>query len=149
MHIYSLPEDYRFDYWNTAYEELAKVEKLSQERVKEWSASASMEDRVNWGEVAGVIPAQFTISLSIQISQGLQLLTEHHGVKIDEISGLYFQRFAEIEAHREILFIMGFCFSSQKFIVSPIDISDRINPELKSTHLASYNSRQQTEPVIH
>ena len=149
MFVYSLPKEYRFDYWSTAQEEFLKIDQLSRDRVSEWSMSASQDEKSHWKDIHGIIPAQFLISLSVQVSQALHLLVEHDGAEVESITGIHLQRVPEVESNQEILFILGFSFGESKFFVSTINVSDRLHHELNAVLLGTYGEVYSKEETVH
>jgi hypothetical protein len=139
MHyVYKLPDDYDFSYWSTPIDDLSRIQSISEKRAYEWSLTASVESKRDLKVVTSLLPTHYLLALSIAITKAVSILTNHLDLDMSDLSSLYLQRVPELEAGSEILFILGFACGSEKYAVSSVDLSNRINLEQEAELLGSY-----------
>jgi hypothetical protein len=145
--IYKLPEDYDFSYWSSPLEDLQRIQRISERRVHEWSITVPKEERAELSTVSSFVPTHYVATLSVAISESLNSLIYDHGVSYGDLSGIFIQRVPELEAGSDMLFILGMRFGSEKYAVTPMDMSERLKIE-NAVLLRTYED-QPEEPVVH
>ena len=139
MHyVYKLPDNYDFSYWSTPIDDLSRIQNISEKRAYEWSLTAPEETKKEMKVVTSLLPTHYLLALSIAITKAVSNLTSHLNLDMSDLKSLYLQRVPELEAGSEILFILGFECGSEKYAVSPVDLSNRINLEQEVEFLGSY-----------
>ena len=150
MHqLYKLPKDYSFMYWSTPSEEMSRVERISNKKTIDWSLAVPYEERGNLTQMSSVIPSQFFVSLSFQVTHALHILITNQSISIDKITGVYLQRITEIESGPDLLFVVGVEIGDDKYAVTPVDMKERISPELAAVILGSFESEEDNSGLLH
>jgi len=150
MHqLYKLPKDYTFVYWSTPLEELSRIEGISNKKTLEWSLSLPYEERGNMDRMSTIMPSQFFVSLSLQVSHAMHLLITTQQISVDKISGVYLQRLTEIESGPDLLFVVGVEVGEEKYAMTPIDMKERINPQLAAVLLGSFEGEEEPVELLH
>ena len=150
MHqLYKLPKDYTFVYWSTPVEELTRIESISNKKTLEWSLSLPYEERNRMDSMSTVMPSQFFVSLSLQVSHAMHLLITNQNISVDKISGVYLQRITEIESGPDLLFVIGVEIGEEKYVLTPIDMKERISRQLPVVLLGSFESEEEASELLH
>ena len=150
MHqLYKLPKDYTFVYWSTPLEELSRIEGISNKKALEWSLSLPYEERGNMDRMSTIMPSQFFVSLSLPVSHAMHLLITTQQISVDKISGVYLQRLTEIESGPDLLFVVGVEVGEEKYAMTPIDMKERINPQLAAVLLGSFEGEEEPVELLH
>ena len=145
--IYRLPQKYDFSYWSSPLEDLQRIQRISERRVKEWSFNNSDQENVDLHSVISFVPTHYFATLSVAVSESLNSLIEDHGVEYADLSGIFLQRIPEMEAGSDMMFILGFRFGSDKYAVTPMDMTDRLKIE-EAELLRTYEEPKEEE-IIH
>jgi hypothetical protein len=145
--IYRLPQKYDFSYWSSPLEDLQRIQRISKRRVNEWSLSVPEQERGDLYSMTSFLPTHYFATLSVAVSESLNSLIEDHGVEYSDLSGIFLQRIPEMEAGSDMMFILGFRFSDDKYAVTPVDMTDRLKIE-EAELLRTYEDPKEEE-VIH
>lgn len=142
--IYKLPDDYDFSYWSTPIDDLSRMQSISDKRAYEWSLTATDEEKKEMTVVTSLIPTHYFVNLAVYLTQSLHYLVTEHAADFDALGALYLQRVPEIEAGQDHLFILGFDFHPEKFVVSPVDLSGRVSEDMEAELVATHQPEEES-----
>ena len=79
----------------------------------------------------------------------MHLLITTQQISVDKISGVYLQRLTEIESGPDLLFVVGVEVGEEKYAMTPIDMKERINPQLAAVLLGSFEGEEEPVELLH